>query len=171
MAIGKTLRRFFNGSPPASPTPPAPPVDEVQALRDSLKGTIRTVNAAAGRLPPSVVPEVHRVEDVLHELLNHAQRSAGNALGALEMQSLEAAVTDYLPTSIETFLALPVEFVAEHRNNKGQSPGQELSEQLMFLEHGVRELAQAVYSGDANQLSTQGRFLKTKFSRSDLDLP
>ena len=167
--MAPSWRKLFGGDQ-APPILPTPEVNEVETLRSSLKATIGRLNAASGRLSGAVVVQVRRIEDVLRELIDHADRSPDNHLGALEMVSLEAAVTDYLPTSVDTFLALPPEFVENHKSASGRTPEEELLEQLILLEHGVRELAQAVYSGDAQRLNTQGRFLQTKFARSDLDL-
>ena len=86
------------------------------------------------------------------------------------MVTLSSVIRDYLPTSIDTYLALPPAFIDSHRNPEGETPAEELAGQLRMLGRGVDELAAAVYSGDAQRLSVQGRFLESKFAASDLDL-
>lgn len=154
------------GAAPAAATGP----DELTALRTSLRSTVARVNRSAGRLPEGVVPRVRAIEDLLVELLDHEATTAWSTLTAQTRFSLSATVDDYLPTSISAYLALPPDFAATHRSAEGRSPAEELQEQLRTLYVAVQELAQAVYAGDAERLSTQGRFLDTKFSRSDLDL-
>lgn len=172
MAPGWLRRAFAPLAPaPGRASDGAPEPDDVDALRRSLRETVALVNRSADRLPVGVVPRVRAVEDVLTELLDHAQATEGTSVSAQSRYALAATVHDYLPTSVRTFLALPPEFAATYRTPAGLSPGEELAEQLRLLEGAVRDLALAVYSGDAERLSTQGRFLATKFSRSDLDVP
>ncbi len=82
----------------------------------------------------------------------------------------EVTITDYLPTSVDSYLSLPESFLEAHVNDDGQTPAEELLEHLELMAKGVEELATAIYSGDAQRLAVQGRFLDTKFSKSDLDL-
>lgn len=161
------LRRSARLSQPALPSP----MDEIAALRSALRETVLRTNRAADRLPVGVVPEVRAIEDVLVELLDHAAATEGSAISAQERFALAATITDYLPTSINAYLALPPAFAAAHHSPAGRGPDEELQEQLILLSAAVRDLALAVYSGDAQRLSNQGRFLDTKFARSDLDLP
>lgn len=151
------------GGPPTA-------AQEVAALRTSLRATVQRVNRAADRLPEGVVPQVRAIEDALRELLDHVEATAGSATSAQERYTLAATVDDYLPTSIDAFLALPASFAETHRTPAGRSPGEELLEQLVVLASAVTDLAQAVYSGDAERLSTQGRFLASRFATSALDL-
>lgn len=168
----KAVRRWFgqNEAPQPARTPPAE--DEVPALREKLRVLVRRVNAAAGRLPVGAVPEVRDIEDQLVELLGHAEQRSrtGSGFDTYAMVTLAATINDYLPTSIESYLALPEAFLASHRNHQGQTPDEELLTQLELMENGVVELARAIYSGDAQRLSAQGRFLDAKFAKSDLDL-
>ena len=154
----------------ASPVVPPTAVDEVAALRSALRALVQRVNRAADRLPVGVVPQVRAIEDALRELLDHVAATAGSATSAQERFTLAATVNDYLPTSIDAYLALPPAFAESHRTPAGRSPGEELLEQLILLESAVRDLALAIYSGDAERLSTQGRFLDSRFATSELDL-
>lgn len=153
-----------------APTPP-PEQDELEAVRGRLAHLVARVNAAADRLPEGVVPEARAICDVVRELLDHEERTSHTSVAAAQRFSLAATVDDYLPSSLDSFLALPPAFLAQHRSAAGRTAGHELLAQLVLLHEAVRELADAVYSGDARRLSDQGRFLETKFSGSDLDLP
>jgi hypothetical protein len=165
------VRRWFGRDRDAPPGSTAP-ADGTEELRQALRALIRRVNASAGHLPAGAVTEIRDIGDRLGELLDHEERLVGSGAGAdaYEMVTLAAVIRDYLPTSIDTYLALPPAFLESHRNAEGETPAQELLGQLRLMEKGVTELAQAIYSGDAQRLSIQGRFLDTKFSSSDLDL-
>lgn len=167
-------RRWFRSwrDDAPAPVPEVTPASEIPALRDALGGLVRRVNAAAGRLPDGAVPAVRDIEDHLVALLDHADErlQAGVSVDTLAMVTLAATINDYLPTSIDVYLALPEAFLVEHRNPQGQTAAEELSAQLELLEQGVAELASALYSGDAQRLFAQGRFLDAKFAKTDLDL-
>lgn len=162
------MARLF-GRSRAREAEPAPPTDEITPLRDALRALVRRVNASAGRLPVGAVPDIRDITDQLDRLLDHAQRNPG-AVDTYALMTLSATIGDYLPTSIDRFLALPHDFVTTHRNNDGETPEEELLSHLVLLNQGVGELATAIFSGDAQRLESQGRFLDTKFARSDLDL-
>ena len=156
---------------PPQPLAEPAPADELAPLRTALRDTVVHVNRSADRLPVGVVPRVRAIEDVLVELLDHEARTDWTSISAQARFSIGATITDYLPTSVNTYLALPPAYAATHRTPAGRAPDEELAEQLRLLDDAVRDLALAVYSGDAERLSTQGRFLDTKFAGSDLDLP
>ena len=153
-------------SVPAQATAPTPG-SEPEALEAELTELVRRVNRAGRTMPEGGVPAVREVEDVLRPLLRYLRT---NPPTESEMIPIRSMVRDYLPTTVDTFLALPPEFAATHRNRQGRSPAEELLEQLRLLGEGAREYATAIYAGDAQELTNQGQFLETKFSRSDLDL-
>jgi hypothetical protein len=172
--------RFFGGpapgGPPASPPPPDEPAeatgapgqrDEITELAGRLTTLVRKVNRNGGKMPEGGVPGVRAIEDVLRPLLTYL---AANPPTEEELIPVRATLTDYLPTTLDTFLALPKDFAHSHRNRSGRTPATELVEQLHLLHAGVVEYAQSIYAGDAQELSNQGRFLQTKFGRTDLTL-
>ncbi|MFV0461291.1 MAG: hypothetical protein ACK5MT_21260 [Actinomycetales bacterium] len=159
-------------APPGATTtgPGAAPAGEPitpHELEETLTELIRRVNREGERMPEGGVPAVREVEDVLRPLLAYLQQSPATEA---EMIGVRAVITDYLPTTVETYLRLPRDFVATHRNASGNSPAEELIEQLDLLAAGAREYATAIYAGDAQLLTNQGRFLHSKFARSELDL-
>lgn len=143
------------------------PASEPEALEVELTDLVRRVNAAGGTMPEGGVPAVREVEDVLRPLLRYLR---SNPPTEAELIPIRSMVQDYLPTTVDTFLALPHDFAATHRNRLGRTPIEDLLEQLLLLAEGAREYATAIYAGDAQQLTNQGQFLATKFTRSDLDL-
>lgn len=158
---------FKRDSPPAptqAPTTPAEPFAErMQAKLEEIGWTARR---AGGTLPVAALPQLGRIEDVLRPLLDHL---VTNPPSVEEEIAVQAMLTDYLPTTVGTYIGLNRQF-AETARADGRTPGDDLIEQLVMLEGAAQELTLAVYAHDAQQLATHGRFLSTKFSGSDLDL-
>jgi hypothetical protein len=124
------------------------------------------INANAGRLPLRAVVDARRITDVLAEIVD---TSDVRPLDVYATISVRAAVTDYLPTTIRTFLAVDRDLVDVPRPS-GTTPTQSLLEQLAALEGSALAVLEATQAQDVDALMTQGSFLRTKFSGSDLDL-
>lgn len=148
----------------AAPAPPARPFADRMLEQANAVGW--TARRAGGRLPVAALPQLGLIEDILYPLLTDLQI---NPPSVDEEIAVEAYVGDYLPTTLNSYLALNHQFANQPRPD-GTTPGDDLLEQLETLEDAIRDLAQAVYAHDAQQLSVQGRFLGAKFSRSDLEL-
>jgi len=83
--------------------------------------------------------------------------------------SARGIVYDYLPTTLDRFLALDA--TAAHQTlPTGTTPARQVVDQLLNLLGAAADVLEATRSRDADRLVTQGNFLRTKFSRSDLDL-
>ncbi|MGY1619060.1 hypothetical protein ACI797_20145 [Geodermatophilus sp. SYSU D00691] len=154
----------------ASGTPPVPPGvdpgDSPDALRAAITEFNRLVNGSAGRLPLPAVVAARRITDVLAEVVD---TSEVRPLDIHAVISVRAAATDYLPTTIRTFLAVDEALVDVPRAS-GRTPIESLMEQLEALEATAVAVLEATQHQDVDALMTQGSFLRTKFSRSDLDL-
>jgi hypothetical protein len=122
-------------------------------LRTELAAVIRDVNAHSGRLPTAAVVTARELTDVLAELL------AGPASGPAS--TLTGILTDHLPTTLKTFLTV---------ENAGAGAAGSLLDQLEALLDEVISLQEAGRARAADALITQEKFLRTKFSNSDLDL-
>ncbi|PID53620.1 MAG: hypothetical protein CSB46_07035 [Micrococcales bacterium] len=154
---------WFRQRRPQPPPQPAPEITRVaetlagpttqqqaQEMLGDLTAIVRRVNRAGAWMPMGAVPAIHEIEDRLRPLLEYLCR---HPVTEAEMIPVRALVRDYLPTTVDQFIALPTEFVITHRGRHGLTPAQDLLTQL-----------------DAQELANQGRFLHTKFTRSDLDL-
>jgi hypothetical protein len=129
--------------------------------------TLRWEARGAGhRLPVAALPQLGRIEDVLQPLLTHLVDSPPSVD---EEIAVNALLTDYLPTTLRSYLGLSPQF-ATQVDSDGRTPGDELMKQLSLLADAAEELGQAIYAHDATRLQVQGRFLTTKFSKSDLSL-
>jgi hypothetical protein len=166
---------FFRRRPPVAEPPPDVPdsvvddgpdvAEQATRLQAELAGIVRQANADGGRLPAGAVPTVRDIDDILRPLLGYvANRGASDE----EMRALTAIVSEYLPTALGDFMALPPQY-AERPGVTGSTPALDLVRQLQLLDEGANELQDLVYTGDAAQLAIQARFLDAKFRRSDLD--
>ncbi|MEA2184462.1 MAG: hypothetical protein QOF69_3647 [Solirubrobacteraceae bacterium] len=160
---------FKRDRPPAPAQAPAPAVP-AEPFGERMNARLEEIGwdarRAGGRLPIAALPQLGRIEDVLHPLLDHL---VANPPSVDEEIAVQAMLTDYLPTTIGTYVGMNRQF-AETPRADGRTPGDDLLEQLVMLEGAAHELSLAVYAHDAQQLATHGRFLSTKFSGSDLDL-
>jgi hypothetical protein len=158
--------------PPAAPAPepsPAEPEDDGDdpaTLRLNLAQLNRFVNQNSGRLPGESVVTARRVTDVLREVLD---TSEVRPLDIYAVISVRGILQDYLPTTLRTFLALDPAQLTVPRPS-GRTPVQSLQEQLDALLDAATSVLVAAQAQDADALLSQGSFLRTKFSGSDLDL-
>ena len=160
---------WFRRSQPAATVPPAPvadPGDSPEALRAAIASVNRMINASAGRLPLRAVVAARRITDVLAEIVDTSEIRPLDVYATI---SVRGAVGDYLPTTLRTYLAVDEDLVDVPRPS-GSTPTRSLLEQLDALEGSAVAVLQATQAQDVDALMTQGSFLRTKFSGSDLDL-
>jgi hypothetical protein len=160
--------------PPAPGAPPEPPAsadpaadsDDPMALRVTLAGLVRFVNQNSGKLPGESVVTARRITDLLREVID---TSDVRPLDIYAVISVKGILQDYLPTTLRGFLALDPAQLTVPRPS-GRTPVESLREQLESLLDEAASLLSAAQAQDADALLTQGSFLRTKFSGSDLDL-
>jgi hypothetical protein len=156
-------------APPAgTPVPVAPPPqgDSPAELRATLTALVRFVNQSSGRLPGEAVVNIRRVTDTLGEVIDTSQV---RPLDVYAVISVKATLIDYLPTTLRSYLALDPTLLNVARPSGG-TPTRSLLEQIESLQSSADAVLVASRNQDADALMSQGNFLRTKFSRSDLDL-
>jgi hypothetical protein len=158
------FRRLREGAqeeaaPDASDTP--------DALRATIFELIAFVNRSAGRLPAEAVVIARRITDTVREVVDGADSERG--LDVYAIVAIRGILDDYLPTTLRTYLALDPGLVDVPRPS-GRTPSESLLEQLDALWSSATDLLVATHAHDADALLSQGNFLRTKFTRSDLDL-
>lgn len=124
------------------------------------------VNRNAGRLPTAVVVDVRALTDVLRAVV---ATTAVRPLDVHALISVRAVLEDYLPTTLTRYLAVD-EALLDVPRGATPTPRDSLHEQVASLHGSATQTLAAVRAQDVDALSTQGRFLRTKFSASDLDL-
>jgi hypothetical protein len=160
-----TWFRRGHETPPAEPQPEEDN-DSPDKLRLRLWELVQFINRNAGKLPVEAVVISRQITDSIRELI---ETSDERALDVYAVVSINGIVGDYLPTTLRTYLNLdPV--VAERPGPSGRTPREALREQVESLAQAADELLQATQAHDADRLFSQGNFLRTKFTRSDLDI-
>jgi hypothetical protein len=143
------------------------PSDSPDALRARIFELIGFVNQNAGKLPGEAVVIARRITDTVREVVDGADPERG--LDIYAVVSIRGILDDYLPTTLRTYLALDPAIVDVPRPS-GRTPSASLLEQLDALWSSATDLHVAAQAHDADSLLSQGNFLRTKFTGSDLDL-
>jgi hypothetical protein len=159
------LRRVRQPQPPTQQAPDEDR-DTPDKLRLRLWGQVQFINHSAGRLPVEAVVLARQVTDTVREVI---ETSADKSLDVYAVVQVNGIIDDYLPTTLQAYLNLDPA-VTDQPGPSGRSPRAALREQLDGLRTAAAELLQAAREHDVDLLFTQGNFLRTKFTRSDLDL-
>ena len=145
------------------------PVDRFDPakIQRALDGTL---DMAHGRVPSDVYGKLTSIRQRVLELLPHAGDLPG---GSQDLFVLQRTATDYLPTTVRMYVALPHAYATTHVVQDGKTPVQVLEDQLELLNDQMAEIGDAVNKRDSDRLLAQGRFLEERFGRrgSELDLP
>lgn len=120
---------------------------------------MRLVNRSSGDMPSVAVVAARDLTDTLAEILLTAQT---RPLDVYAVVAVNSTMTDYLPTSIRRYTA-----VAEDHRDEATAA---FLEQLAALQSSADATLEAIQRQDVDALMTQGNFLRTKFSQSDLVL-
>jgi len=152
----------------ARPAPPAEPEpdDSPDALRRAVSQLVAFINQNAGKLPGESVVAARRVTDTVRDVID---TSDDGELDVYAIISVKGIVNDYLPTTLRTYLALDPQ-VVDVRRPTGRTPKESLIDQITSLWAGADDVLTAARAKDADALVSQGSFLQTKFTGSDLDL-
>ena len=153
-------------APAASPLLALDDGDSEEVLRRALEDVITFINRNAGRLPGVAVVSARRVTDTLRETIDSNEVSPLDVYAVLAVRS---TLNDYLPNTLRSYLGVDTALLETPRGS-GRTPSQSLLEQLDALETSTSATLVAARGQDADALMTQGSFLRTKFSGSDLDL-
>jgi hypothetical protein len=159
------FRRVF-GDEDEHAQPPAPDDDSPAALRDRLWQLVRFVNGNAGKLPVEAVVTARSIADTIGQVID---TSSEHELDIYAVVQINGILDDYLPTTLRTYLGLNPA-LTDQPGPSGRTPRAALREQLDALLAAADDLLQAASARDVDALASQGNFLRTKFSRSDLDL-
>jgi hypothetical protein len=73
---------------------------------------------------------------------------------------------DYLPTTIESYLALPASYATGRAVQGNKTPLDVMKEQLDLLDAQMGEIAEAVHRRDSDRLLANGIFLEERFGKA-----
>ena len=148
--------------------PPAPDAsdDSPQALLLRQWALVQFINRNAGRLPVEALVLARGITDTIRAVIDTSDERDLDIYAVVQINGI---IDDYLPTTLRAYLGLDPS-LTEQPGPAGRTPRAALREQLEALSGAADELLAAAQAHDVDALLTQGNFLRTKFSRSDLDL-
>ena len=124
---------------------------------------------ASGRLP---APAMAKLLEIQREIADLIPMAAQFPAGSQDLFVIQRTATDYLPTTLRAYLALPPQYAATKVVADGKTALQVLSDQLELLDSKMDEITEAAHKQDSDRLLANGRFLEERFgNRSDLALP
>jgi hypothetical protein len=131
---------------------------DVREIQGALDGAVRMTS---GRLPSGVQAQVAEIRREILELL---PSTGAFPLGSEDLYVIQRTATDYLPTTLKAYLALPQGANTQVMQD-GKTPLQMLGEQLQILDDRLDEIGAAVHQQDSAALVANGRFLEERFGR------
>ncbi len=148
---------------PAAAPADLDPGDDRGVLLADLATLRRYLNQCAGKLPTMSLVTAHQIGDLLRAVID---TDCDRPLDTHTIVRVRGFLTDYVLTTVRSFMAVDERVGAV----SGRTTAEILQEQLQSLVDEAAALLTSARSYDSDALLTQGTFLRTKFSRSDLDL-
>jgi hypothetical protein len=114
-----------------------------------------------------------KVAEIIGEILELVPQTGLFPPGSRDLFVLQRTATEYLPTSVDAYLALPASYATAAVLRDGRTALQILGDQLDLLDVEVGEIGDAVRDRDSERLLVHGRFLEQVFGRgsNELELP
>jgi hypothetical protein len=145
-------KRLVNGLDPSDVA------RSVKAIRASVKG----------RVHKSVLMRVNNICALVEQALPRANELG---VGSEEMHVLSRMTTDYLPTALNPYLAMPRAYAERTPLADGRTATQVLCGQLDVMYAQMWQVNNAILQADGDKLLANGRFLNDKFGPNRFDLP
>ncbi|GGJ60887.1 hypothetical protein [Deinococcus aquiradiocola] len=140
-----------------------------QARADDLGADLtRFVNSLRGQVPPALLERTQHIARQLQAIL--PRLAALEQAGDPNAFTVRQIITDYLPGTFRNYLNIPPALRAQASARLGRSPDALVQEQLDLLSSTLDRVTQDTVSGDADALQANGRFLKEKFGKPELEL-
>jgi hypothetical protein len=150
--------------------PPGRPKDllggtfDPDQVRESLAKLQKEIR---GRVPDDIAAKVQRISAAVESILPKAGRLSG---GSQHLFVLQRTATDYLPTTVHSYLDLPRQYADTRPIEDGKTAHQVVAEQLDLLASQMDEVVDAANKGDVDRLLSQGRFLDERFGQRGLSI-
>jgi hypothetical protein len=128
----------------------------------------RLMHRVGGRTSPDIAAKVREIQQEIVGLLPFAAQFPP---GSEDLFVIQRTATDYLPSALDAYLALPPEYATTRALQDGKTAKQVLLEQLQLIDSKMDEVADAVHQRDSDRLLASGRFLEERFGKGDLSVP
>jgi hypothetical protein len=121
----------------------------------------------AGRLPVDVQMKAEQISRKAESLMQYADRFP---TGSQDLYVLQKTTTEYLPNTLDAYLALPPGYAHAAVSPDGKTALQALWEQLNLLDSKLDEIAYSLNRHNLDRLVANGRFLEERFGRHESEL-
>lgn len=157
--------RMVTRKPAADPVaqPAANPLANLPETITMITTAIDGPNA----ISPVAAQHLSEIRKALSDLARYRNARPDAAHAVAEVNDV---VGGYVREALNTYLALPGSFVTTYRGSGGETPAEDFDTQMELIRESVTNSAEAVYAGDAQRLAAQNAFLRSKMSKSELDL-
>ena len=115
-------------------------------------------------LPIDMQVKVEQIRRKVEVLLSYADRFPPFSK---DLYLVRQTASEYLPRTINAFLALPPQNTDRPVGTDGQTPRQELKAQLDLLDTKLDEIAQDLQRQDVDRLLANRQFLEERFGRAN----
>lgn len=130
--------------------------------REIRRALDRAVRMGQGRLPADVQA---RIVEIRQEILDVLPSTSQFPTGSEDLYVIQRTATDYLPSTLQAYVALPQAYATTRVVQDGKTPLQLLRDQLQLLDEKLDEIADAVHRRDSDRLVANGRFLEERFGQ------
>ncbi|PZN82012.1 MAG: hypothetical protein DM484_07190 [Candidatus Methylumidiphilus alinenensis] len=134
---------------------------DIMAALERLAKTVRNKKPAK-----EIIPLVDGITASIIEILPFLAKQEGTPYDAYVIRQ---TAMEYLPTMLETYLALPPAFARLHLLKDGKTATHIIIEQLQLLDAEMKKLAVDILKNDTEALIVHGNFLREKFRDSSQD--
>jgi hypothetical protein len=132
----------------------------------------KLVDGVSKGLPAEALPVLRSIQSTLEELLPRLRELQDRGvISAKDSFTVLETVRRYLPDTLAAYLRLPKLYARTQSLSSGHTASQILVDQLKVLDTSLKEVAHSAYTGDAEKLVTNGRFLQSKFAEKAMFLP
>jgi hypothetical protein len=125
---------------------------------------LRPVPLRPRELPVDVQVKVEQIRRKADVLLSYADRFPPFSQ---DLHIVRQTASDYLPRTIDAYLAMPKHVAERPIGPDGKTPHQELKAQLDLLDAKLDEIAQDLQRQDLDRMLANRRFLEERFGKED----
>ena len=135
--------------------------EEVSEILDAYMRAIK------GKIPADIMEWAESIQRSLHNIFPHIDNigSADNDIYVVRQTALR-----YLPETLDNYMKLTPELAKNRKLSNGKTAHATLIEQLQILDKELKDTIIDIHNKDSKALLAHGRFLKSKFEQSSLDL-
>lgn len=131
-------------------------------LREQMDNVVRGVRK---RVPREIMVKVEGIQESIESILPQIVRMNS---GDKTYYTIWQTATEYLPTALENYLALPTTYATMQPLRDGKTARQILGDQLDLLDREMKAIVEVVAENDTQKLLAHGRFLEEKFRKDDI---